>query len=189
VKYVAFFRNVNLGRANCPSKAQLEDAFMRAGAQLASSFLTNGTIVFDVAASDRARKILAAAHRTLQAECGLKEPAYLRTVEQLAGLVALMPFASVERDAVYECCISFLPPEDVALPALPMSSKRADVELISTTGTEVFSVSRKIGNTPGSPNAFLEKLILPPHFRTRPIRNVAPVVRVERGVTAQPVAA
>ena len=33
------------------------------------------------------------------------------------------------------------------------------------------------------------RLVLPLHFRTRPIRNVAPVVRVERGASAQPVAA
>ena len=32
-------------------------------------------------------------------------------------------------------------------------------------------------------------VILPLHFRTRPIRNVAPVVQIERGVTAQLVAA
>ena len=32
-------------------------------------------------------------------------------------------------------------------------------------------------------------MVLPPHNRTRPIRNVAPVVRVERGASAQPVAA
>ena len=37
--------------------------------------------------------------------------------------------------------------------------------------------------------ALLEFLILPQYFRTRPMRNVAPVVRVERGVTAQHVAA
>ena len=32
-------------------------------------------------------------------------------------------------------------------------------------------------------------VILPLQFRTRPMRNVAPVVEVERGVTAQPAAA
>ena len=34
-----------------------------------------------------------------------------------------------------------------------------------------------------------DPLILPLQFRTRSIRNVAPVDQVERGVTAQPVAA
>jgi len=34
-----------------------------------------------------------------------------------------------------------------------------------------------------------QQVILPLHFRTRSIRNVAPVVQVERGATARPVAA
>jgi len=159
VKYAAFFRNVNLGRPNCPSKAQLESAFTRAGAVRATSFLTNGTIVFDAPPGIRARKILVAAHQNLQIECGLKEPAYVRTVKHLAELVALEPFASLERASVYEFCVSFLPPQEVTLLALPMKSKRQDVELLRSTGTEVLSVSRKIGNTPGSPNAYLEKLL------------------------------
>jgi uncharacterized protein (DUF1697 family) len=158
VKYAAFFRNMNLGRQNCPSKAQLENAFVRAGAERAASFLTNGTVVFDVPSGGRARKILVAAHRNLQIECGLKEPAYVRTVKYLAELVALEPFASVERASVYEFCVTFLPPEEEVTPlALPMKSKRQDVELVRSTGTEVFSLSRKVGNTPGSPNAYLEK--------------------------------
>jgi uncharacterized protein (DUF1697 family) len=159
VKYAAFFRNVNLGRPNCPTKVQIEKAFSSAGAELASSFLTNGTIVFSVAANTRARNVLAAAHRTLTIECGLKEPAYVRTVNYLAELVSLDPFASVERSGVYECCISFLPPEDFVLPAAPLESKRRDVEVLRITDGEALSVSRKIGNSPGSPNAFLEKVI------------------------------
>lgn len=158
MKYAAFFRNVNLGRPNCPTKVQLEAAFAGAGAESAASFLTNGTVVFAVAAGSEPHDVLAAAHKTLQAECGLREPAYIRTVEYLAGLVALDPFASIERSSVHECCVSFLP-QGIALPALPLESRRGDVEVFRSTGTEAWSLSRKVGNTPGSPNAFLEKLL------------------------------
>ena len=37
--------------------------------------------------------------------------------------------------------------------------------------------------------AYEVPVVLPPYFRTRPIRNVAPVVRVERGASAQRVGA
>ena len=158
MKYAAFFRNVNLGRPNCPTKVQLEAAFVSAGAESAVSFLTNGTIVFAVTASIEPHDVLAAAHWTLQAECGLREPAYIRAVDYLAGLVALDPFASVERSSVHECCVSFLP-QSIALPVLPLESRRGDVEVFRSTGTEALSLSRKVGNTPGSPNAFLEKLL------------------------------
>ena len=158
MKYAAFFRNVNLGRPNCPSKAQLEAAFVSAGAESAVSFLTNGTVVFAVAVGIEPHEVLAVAHRTLQVECGLKEPAYIRTVDYLAELVALDPFASVDRSAVHECCVSFLP-HGIVLPALPLESRRGDVEVFRGTSAEALSLSRKVGNTPGSPNAFLEKLL------------------------------
>ena len=79
-------------------------------------------------------------------------------MEYLAGLVALDPFASIERSSVHECCVSFLP-QGIALPAVPLESRRGDVEVFRGTGTEAWSLSRKVGNTPGSPNAFLEKLL------------------------------
>ncbi|HJV95514.1 MAG TPA: DUF1697 domain-containing protein [Albitalea sp.] len=159
MKYVAFFRNLNLGRPNCPTKTQLEEAFMAAGAESASSFLVNGTLVYSVKAGTRARKVLAQACATLRVGCGLAEPAYVRTLAHLAELVALDPFAGVERGSVYECCASFLHSDSVELPAAPFQSRRGDVEVLRLTGGEAFCVSRKIGNTPGSPNAFLEKLL------------------------------
>jgi uncharacterized protein (DUF1697 family) len=158
MKHAAFFRNVNLGRPNCPTKVQLEAAFVSAGAESAVSFLTNGTIVFAVAAGIEPHDVLAAAHRTLQIECGLREPAYIRSVDYLAEFVALDPFASIERSSIHERCVSFLP-QGIALPALPLESRRGDVEVFRGTGTEAWSLSRKVGNTPGSPNAFLEKLL------------------------------
>jgi uncharacterized protein (DUF1697 family) len=158
LKFVAFFRNVNLGRPNCPTRHQLEDAFAHAGAKWVSSFLTNGTLVFDAAGKLGARSILASALRTLHSGCRLTEPAYIRTIKQLTALVDLEPFASIDPASVYERCVSFLPPSGFGLTTdLPLESKRGDVELIRITDTEVLSVSRKIGNTPGSPNAFLEK--------------------------------
>ena len=159
MKHAVFFRNLNLGRPRSPTRAQFEAAFLAAGAESAASFLTNGTMVFEARNKTLARKVLAQASQTMAAECGLREPGFLRSVDQLAGLVALDPFARVDRDSVYEVCITFLDAKHPALPALPLVSKREDVELLSATEGEVFSISRVVGNTPGSPNAFLEKLL------------------------------
>ncbi|OOG39918.1 DUF1697 domain-containing protein [Polaromonas sp. A23] len=159
MKHAVFFRNLNLGRANCPDKAQLEAAFLAAGADTAASFLTNGTLVFSVRSNTAARKVLALACRLLQAECGLKEPAYVRQVDYLVGLVASHPFKSVAPGSVYACCVSFLPAKYAEPPAWPRASARGDVEILGVNGTEVFSVSRQIAKSPGSPNAFLEKLL------------------------------
>ena len=77
MQYAVFFRNLNLGRAHSPTKAQLEQAFLHA----------------DV----------------------------------------------------------------TTLPAVPFASERGDVEILQFTASEALSISRTVGNTPGSPNAFLEK--------------------------------
>ena len=159
MKYAAFFRNLNLGRLNCPNKTQFEEAFLAAGAASASSFLTNGTMVFTVGSGTRARKVFAGACEMLRGSCGLTEPGYIRTVDYLAELVTLNPFSAVEPGSVYECCTSFVHPQSNPLPELPLESKRRDVRVLKSTGSEVHSVSLKIGNTPGSPNAFLERLL------------------------------
>jgi uncharacterized protein (DUF1697 family) len=159
VKYAAFFRNLNLGRTNCPTKAQFEDAFMAAGAATASSFLTNGTLVFTIDTDSKARKVLASAREVLHKTCGLKEPGYIRSLEYLAKLVSLNPFGAVERASVHECCASFLHPEIGSLSRMPKESKRRDVKVLHITDSEVLSVSLHVGRTPGSPNAFLEKFL------------------------------
>ncbi|WP_257388222.1 DUF1697 domain-containing protein [Tahibacter caeni] len=158
MKFAVFLRNVNLGRPRCPGKAQFEQAFLDAGAARAASFLVNGTLVFDAPAA-RGKTVVRAATARLHEVCGLVEPAFLRRVDDLAALVASAPFAAVDRAAVYECCVTFLAPDAPALPALPLESRRSDVRLLAARGGDVLSLSYKLGNTPGSPNAFVEKIL------------------------------
>lgn len=158
-RHVAFFRNLNLGRPRCPSRQQFEQAFLDAGATEATSFLTNGTLVFACRGRSNPQRLLATARRHLASSCGLVEPAIVRTLEQIADLVASDPFAQVDRSAVYECCVTFLHPA-AAIPApAPVHSPRRDVEILGFTQGEALSLSRKVGRSPGSPNALLEKLL------------------------------
>jgi len=159
-KHVAFFRNLNLGRPNCPTKAQFEEAFTVAGAVSASSFLTNGTMVFTTSSGKQSQRVFNGACEILRRTCGLKEPGYLRSIAYLTQLVALDPFVEIESNSVYARCASFLHATDaLSVFQLPLESKRRDVKVLQITDSEALSVSIKIGNTPGSPNAFLEKLL------------------------------
>jgi uncharacterized protein (DUF1697 family) len=159
VSYAVFFRNVNLGRPNCPNKAQFEQAFVAAGAATASSFLTNGTIVFTAGTESAAKKVLVDACEILLETCGLREPGCLRTMEYLVKLVSLNPFDAVDRSSIHECCTSFLQPETGPLIDLPKESRRRDVKVLQVTDSEVFSLSLFVGRTPGNPNAFLERIL------------------------------
>ena len=159
-KHVAFFRNLNLGRPNCPTKVQFEEAFGAAAAVSASSFLTNGTMVFTTRTSRQSQKVFNGACEILLGTCGLKEPGFVRTIEYLTQLVSLDPFGEIESNSVHACCASFLHATDgLSALQLPLESKRCDVKVLQLTHSEAFSLSIKVGNSPGSPNAFLEKLL------------------------------
>lgn len=160
MKHVAFFRNLNLGRPKCPSKAQFEAAFLDAGAATASSFLTNGTIVFEAPSPAAAKKLVATASETMHGECGLVEPAFLRTVKQLAQLARDEPFDHVDESSVYARCITFLHPKArIDAHALPIETPRGDCHIFASTGAEAFSTVQKNGNTVGNPNGVLERLL------------------------------
>jgi uncharacterized protein (DUF1697 family) len=176
MKYAAFFRNVNLGRPGSPGKAGLEQAFVNAGAESASSFLTNGTLVFTTRPKANPSRLLATASNLLQIECGLMEPGFVRSVAYLKDLVELDPFSAVDRSSGNLCCITFLHASMTAPPEVPLVSKRKDVEVLRFTGGEALCLSRTIGKTPGSPNAFLEKLFNLPATT----RNWNTVVRLVR---------
>jgi uncharacterized protein (DUF1697 family) len=157
MKYAAFFRNTNLGRPKSPDRTQLESAFLHAGASSAQSFLTNGTLVFEADADAAPLTLRARAH--LQAACGSIEPAFVRSLPQLARMVATDPFAAADLVDVYECCVTFLSAGAGRKVTVPQSNARGDVAIIGRQGDAIFSLIRKFGASPGSPNAYLEKLL------------------------------
>jgi len=156
MKYVAFFRNVNLGQKNCPNKTGFEAVFTGSGAEGAQSFLSNGTLVFAAPSDTAARRILRAARVNLAASCGIEEPAFLRRLEQMARLVADDPFAKADRRGVYRFCVSFFDSK-TSPRGLPRMSNRGDVEVVRLTRGELLSVVRKLGSSPGSPTLLLEQ--------------------------------
>ena len=173
-RYAAFLRNVNLGRPGSPTRAQLEAAFLAAGAANAESFQVNGTLVFTLAPGTRPRALAARAGEHLRASCGMREPLFVRAVDELRALVASDPFAGQVAEAPDACCITFLGAPRRPLPALPLVSPRGDLELLRSDDTHVLSVSRWLGKSGGSPNAWLER-----HFgEPATTRNWRTVVRL-----------
>jgi uncharacterized protein (DUF1697 family) len=156
-RYAAFLRNVNLGRPRSPSRAQLEAAFLAAGAESAESFQVNGTLVFTLALGTRPRALAARACEAMAASCGLREPVFVRSVDELQALVASDPFAGRVAEGRDACCISFLGAPRKPLPALPLVTARGDLELLRADGAHVLSVSRWVGASAGAPNAWLER--------------------------------
>ena len=182
-KFVAFFRNLNLGRPPAPTRAVLEAAFTEAGAANPCSFLTNGTVVFEAGSPAKAARIMKAAQATLRRD-GFKEPAALRDVAGLAALVASDPLAGVEMDGVYAPCATFLigtPADGVSLPS---ANTKGDVRVVSWHDGMLLSLTYKLGSSAGSPNAFVERTLDVP-ATTRVWNTVVRLVR-KHAVTPDP---
>jgi uncharacterized protein (DUF1697 family) len=175
MRSAAFFRNLNLGRPNAPTRGQLESAFLQAGAVSAVSFLVNGTLVFETAPGARPRAIAARAGALMGASCGLREPSFVRAVAELAALVLADPFAGIEVHGEDFRCVTFLGGHRAVLPPFPFDTPRGDVAFVATTGAEVFSVARVVGKSTGSPNAWLERTLGAP-ATTRNWRTVVRLV-------------
>jgi uncharacterized protein (DUF1697 family) len=158
-KYVAFFRNVNLGQFNNPSRIELESAFTAAGGSDAVSFITTGNVVFSADTPTEAREVLAGARQILKKQRGLEEPAYLRSLAYLAGLVESDPFASVRSDDVFDYGVTFIDTKGLERLDTPVESARGDLTIFRFTKGEAFSVSRVVDGRAGNPGPVLEKLL------------------------------
>lgn len=168
MKFAAFFRNLNLGHGNAPSRSGLEGVFARAGAAEAASFQTNGTVAFTANGTRSARQILRGVQNVLLQEHGFDEPVFLRGMPGLRSLLARDPFAGRDKGPpVYDFYVTFLHDDAQVPPDPPNSNARGDVQVLLYTGHEFLSVSHEHGKTMGSPNVFAERLFgLPATTRT-----------------------
>lgn len=185
MKFAAFFRNLNLGRPPAPGKAQFEAVFIEAGAGTAASFLVNGTMVFEASSRRRAAQVLKQAQGLLLAANGFEEPAFLRSLDDLAALVRSDPFAGIDKASVYERCVTFLHPKLVLPEPVPPANARGDVQVLACTQTELLTTAHKLGASPGSPNVFAEKTFGLP-ASTRAWNTVVRLVQRHGGPSAQP---
>lgn len=170
MKFVAFFRNLNLGHGPAPSRAGLEGAFVHAGgAHEAASFQTNGTVAFSAGGVRAARAAVRAAQQWLAHEHGFDEPVFLRGMAELKALLARDPFAGVAKaPPVYDFYVTFVHERARPhLPTLPATNARQDVHVVLCTAGEVVSFNHLHGKTMGNPNVWTEQWLgLPATTRT-----------------------
>lgn len=180
MRFVAFYRNVNLGQRLSPTRPQLEAAFAQAGGAEAVSFRTNGTVLFsapDEAPSEgRAQEIVDRASAALAPVCGLREPGFAVPLAHLVELVLAEPFRGRDGADVHEHAATFGPPGAFAALNLPLATARGDVELIRVTPYVALSVCRKVMASPGAATPFLERVLGAP-VTTRSWTTITRLVR------------
>lgn len=169
MKHVALFRNLNLGHAGSPTGAALVDAF--GGPEAASSFQTNGTVVFD--ADDPG--VVAETASTRLAAAGFGQRFVVRPMPDVAGIVEQTPELDPDED-VYRLLVSFYDVDRLPRLDLPLRSTDGLVEIRGLHDRHAWSVCWKPRNTAGDATALLESLLGVP-VTTRTAGTLARLVR------------
>jgi uncharacterized protein (DUF1697 family) len=94
MRYAAFLRGVNVGRAHRVSSAELKTMFEELGAEAVATFRTSGNVVFE-APRDMAKAI----ERHLEETLGYEVAIFLRTASELKQIAAHEPFSPKDVDA------------------------------------------------------------------------------------------
>jgi len=162
MEYVAFLRNVNLGQRGAPTRAQLEAAFLEAGAARASSFLSNGTLVFSRARHLHSDLVVQCAGRLLRERHGLREPLFCRGLDRLSALVEEDPFGRCGMPPDGMPYLSLFDPTGALHAAVPIESARRDCTVFRIDKGEAFSHAQRVGGRSGYPTALLESVLRVP---------------------------
>ena len=151
--FVVFLRAINVGGHNVV-KGTLQDAFSSLGFSNVSTFKQSGNVVFETEVADP-EEIKAKVKQKLCLVLGYEVGVFVRTPSQLKKLLKTEPFQRKEEtDVTFQ--VTFLEKALESFPLkLPLTIPNSTAEIISTQGTEVFSVTRGHGDG-GKPNPFLE---------------------------------
>jgi uncharacterized protein (DUF1697 family) len=145
-----------VGRAGL-TRGVLEDAFRDNGASFAESFLATGNIVFEAGAL-LAGEVAECAARQLREGLGLREPCFVRSLEDLRALQMAKPFSAASVGDVHELTISFFEELTRPLPPLPIRSRRGDCEVFLVGEREAYGVTWLIDGRTGNPGKLVEDL-------------------------------
>jgi len=135
-RYVAFLRGMNLGGRRI-TNPELCAAFERLGYEEVSAFLASGNVVFEAAGEEtKLRRELEAG---LAEELGYEVPTFLRSANQVGGVVAHEAFAERDgADARGKLQVVFLQKKPSPEGAGLVASLDGDDDWLELMGREIF---------------------------------------------------
>ena len=132
-RYVALLRGVM--PTNCAMPA-LKQAFETAGFTAVKTVLGSGNVVFDARQASEAT-LERAAEAAMQAQLGRSFHTIVRSIDDVAALLADNPFARFEPADGAKRIVSFRREAPAAWPALPIEAE--GVRILTSRGREVFT--------------------------------------------------
>ena len=117
-RYVALLRGINVARAHQVDMPRLRELLTKRGHENVRTHLRSGNVVLDSALHER--QLSTDLAEAIEAEFGFPVPVVVRTGEEIAAVVAGVPFATVATDPA-RYLVTFLPeaPSPDRVDALP----------------------------------------------------------------------
>ncbi|MGK4583658.1 DUF1697 domain-containing protein [Kitasatospora sp. HPMI-4] len=154
--YIAFLRAINVG-GRTVTMERLRGHFTELGLGEVRSYIQSGNVFFTTGETDRAA-LTARIEGHLAAELGYQVPVMLRTVDEVAELVAADPFAGIELTPQLRLCVVFLSEPLPGDTVFPIHDPKGDWEVIGAVPGAAFVVMHlRNGRLNGNPAAAFPK--------------------------------
>ncbi len=149
-----FYRSLNLGHHGSPTREQLEQSLLSAGAQRVKSFQTNGTALI---VADDVERVVSYAAGTLAGCAGYHDAALVRSVASLREVFDADPGSGHADERTYRETFTFFDGGRPPTWALPWTNARDDVDVIHVSRGIAVGIIRKERSSAGSVTAEIEK--------------------------------
>ncbi|HEX2896968.1 MAG TPA: DUF1697 domain-containing protein [candidate division Zixibacteria bacterium] len=152
--YIALLRGINMAGHKVIKMDALRECFESMRLRKVRTYIQSGNVLFESSEFDEP-KLCGRINKALMKQFGHDIAVMLRTKEELQNIVELNPFKSLKKNSMP--FVTFLPDSLKKNLKLPIVSSRKDLELITLTGREFFSVGHLVNGRRGFPNTFIEK--------------------------------
>lgn len=159
-RYIAFLRAINVG-GHTVKMDQLRALFEGLGLVGVKTFIASGNVLFD-ARANQAEVLEKKIERHLQKALGYEVPAFLRTPEELAEIVAHEAFSAGDIADAWALHVGFARKRLTIQEKRKVMDLRTDVDDFHVHGREIFYLSRVSMAESKFSGAKLEKAIAGP---------------------------
>jgi len=153
-KYVALLRGINMAGHKVIKMESLRECFDSMRFENIRTYIQSGNVLFESSESDEP-KLCGRINKALEKQFGHDIAVMLRTKEEMEKIVDSGPFAKLKKNSMPY--VTFLSNSLKASLKLPIYSPKKDIEIVSYTGRELFSVGHLVNGRRGFPNSFIEK--------------------------------
>ncbi|MGH8015036.1 MAG: DUF1697 domain-containing protein [Candidatus Zixiibacteriota bacterium] len=152
--YIALLRGINMAGHKAIKMDALRTCFESINFKNVRTYIQSGNVLFDSPETNES-KLSGKIGKALKQSFGYDIAVMLRTVAEMQAIIENNPFKKLEPNSMPY--VTFISDELSSNLKLPWYSSKKDLEIVSFTGREFYSVGNLVNGRRGFPNGFIEK--------------------------------